>query len=167
MDARPGGPAAKRQPSPEGLGNRSRRGSERRRRGTQPIVRSPCVIRSVPGFPTSQLSPVPLMWFSSKRTACSCSKPQPSTGNPGKPRDLRFRGPFVEMFFDRAQRSGDISGLFCLPRTDSYSPCSKTLKRRSSSNCWRAFSLASSNDAHAPMAFSLPSWLRQAARGRV
>jgi hypothetical protein len=50
IDARPGGPTAKRQPSPEGLGNRSRRGSERRRRGTQPIVRSPCVIRSVPGF---------------------------------------------------------------------------------------------------------------------
>ena len=47
------------------------------------------VIPSVPGFPTSQLSPVPLMWFSSKRTTCSCSKPQPSTGNPGKPRDLR------------------------------------------------------------------------------
>ena len=49
MDARPGGPTAKRQPSPEGLGNRFRRGSERRRRGTQPIVRSPCVIRNVLG----------------------------------------------------------------------------------------------------------------------
>ena len=47
------------------------------------------VIPSVPGFPTSRLSPVPLMWFSSKRTTCSCSRPQPSTGNPGKPRDLR------------------------------------------------------------------------------
>jgi MacB-like periplasmic core domain len=54
------------------------------------------IMLSVPGFPTSQLSPVPLMWFSSKRTTCSCSKPQPSTGNPGKPtcpgvpwRDLR------------------------------------------------------------------------------
>jgi hypothetical protein len=47
IDVRPGGPTAKRQPSPEGLGNRSRRGSERRRRGTKPIVRSPCVIRSV------------------------------------------------------------------------------------------------------------------------
>ena len=46
IDVRPGGPTAKRQPSPEGLGNRSRRGSERRRRGTQPIVRSPGVIRS-------------------------------------------------------------------------------------------------------------------------
>jgi hypothetical protein len=40
---------------------------------------------SVSGFPTSQLSPVPLMWFSSKRTTCRCSKPQLSTGNPGKP----------------------------------------------------------------------------------
>ena len=46
IDVRPGGPTAKRQPGPEGLGNRSRRGSERRRRGTKPIVRSPCVIRS-------------------------------------------------------------------------------------------------------------------------
>jgi hypothetical protein len=26
-------------------------------------------------------------------------------------RDLRFRGPFVEMFFDRAQRSGEICGF--------------------------------------------------------
>ena len=34
MDARPGGPTAKRQPSPEGLGNQIRRGSERRRCGT-------------------------------------------------------------------------------------------------------------------------------------
>ncbi len=47
------------------------------------------VIPSVPGFPTSQLSPVPFMWFSSKRTTCSFSKPQLSTGNPGKPRDLQ------------------------------------------------------------------------------
>ena len=45
IDARPGGPAAKRQPSPEGLGNRSQRGSERRRCAT------PCVTRSAPGFP--------------------------------------------------------------------------------------------------------------------
>src|ERR1700684_1215998 len=46
---RPGGPTAKREPSPEGLGNRSRRGSERRRRGTKPIVRSCCVIRRLDG----------------------------------------------------------------------------------------------------------------------
>jgi hypothetical protein len=50
IDTRPGGPTAKRQPSPEGLGNRSRRGSERRRRGTKPIVRSRCVIRSEAGL---------------------------------------------------------------------------------------------------------------------
>jgi hypothetical protein len=32
-------------------------------------------------------------------------------------RDLRFRGPFVEMFFDRAKRSGEICGFFSsLPR---------------------------------------------------
>ena len=60
------------------------------------------VIPSEPGFPTSQLSPPPLMWFSLKRTTCSRPKPQLLTGNPGKPRDLRFRGPFLEMFFDRA-----------------------------------------------------------------
>ncbi len=35
----------------------------------------------------------PRMWFSSKRTTRSRSKPQLSTGNPGRPRDLRFRGP--------------------------------------------------------------------------
>jgi hypothetical protein len=29
-------------------------------------------------------------------------------------RDLRFRGPFVEMFFDRAQRSGEICGFSAL-----------------------------------------------------
>src|SRR5277367_2497929 len=40
LDARPGGPAAKRQPSPEGLGNRSRRGAKRRRRGTKPTSSS-------------------------------------------------------------------------------------------------------------------------------
>jgi hypothetical protein len=52
--------------------------------------------RAYRDFLLSQLSPVPPMWFSSKRTTCSCSKPQPSTGNPGKPtcpgvpwRDLR------------------------------------------------------------------------------
>jgi hypothetical protein len=60
------------------------------------------VIPSVPGFPTSQLSPAPLMWFSLKRTTCSCPKPQLSTGNPGEPSDLQFRGPFLEMFFDTA-----------------------------------------------------------------
>jgi hypothetical protein len=29
-----------------------------------------------------------------------------------KPRDLQFRGPFVEMFFDIAERSGEICGPF-------------------------------------------------------
>jgi hypothetical protein len=28
--------------------------------------------------------------------------PPTSTGNPGQPRDLQFRGPFLEMFFDGA-----------------------------------------------------------------
>jgi hypothetical protein len=34
-------------------------------------------------------------------------------------RDLRFRGPFVEMFFDRAQRSGEICGFFSGSHTPS------------------------------------------------
>src|SRR5450631_4436396 len=50
-------------------------------------------IRSVPGFPTSPLSPAPLMWFSLKRTTCSWPKPQVSTGNLGEPRDLRCAPP--------------------------------------------------------------------------
>jgi hypothetical protein len=29
-------------------------------------------------------------------------------------RDLRFRGPFVERFFDRAKRNGEIRGLLML-----------------------------------------------------
>jgi hypothetical protein len=28
-----------------------------------------------------------------------------------KPRDLQFRGPFLEMFFDRAERNGEICGF--------------------------------------------------------
>jgi hypothetical protein len=54
------------------------------------------VIPSVPGFPTSPLSPVPLMWFSLKRTTCSWPKPQVSTGNLGEPRDPQFHGPLLE-----------------------------------------------------------------------
>jgi hypothetical protein len=52
-------------------------------------------IRSVPGFPTSPLSPAPLMWFSLKRTTCSWPKPQVSTGNLGEPRDLQFSFPLT------------------------------------------------------------------------
>jgi hypothetical protein len=55
--------------------------------------------RAYPEFPTSPLSTVPLMWFSLKRTTRSQPKRQLSTGNPGKPRDLQFRGPFLEMLF--------------------------------------------------------------------
>jgi hypothetical protein len=49
MDARPGGPTAKRQPSPEGLGNQIKDDSERRRRDTKPIFR-PGVIRRPVSF---------------------------------------------------------------------------------------------------------------------
>jgi hypothetical protein len=69
----------------------------------------PFVLPSVPGFPTSQLSPSSLMWFSLKRTTCSRPKPQLSTGNPGKPRDLQFHGPFLEMFFDRGDEKRPLS----------------------------------------------------------
>jgi hypothetical protein len=35
----------------------------------------------------------------------------PSPCHPeAQPRDLQFSGPFVEMFFDRAKRSGEICG---------------------------------------------------------
>ena len=40
-EARPGGPTAKCQPSPEGLGNQFRRGSERRRCGTMSLGAKP------------------------------------------------------------------------------------------------------------------------------
>jgi hypothetical protein len=40
----------------------------------------------------------------------------------GEPRDLQFRGPFVEMFFDRAQRSGEICGFFLGRHTPSLVP---------------------------------------------
>jgi hypothetical protein len=35
-----------------------------------------------------------------------CGTHRTSTGNPGQPRDLQFRGPFMEMFFD-----GVVMGL--------------------------------------------------------
>jgi hypothetical protein len=66
IDVRPGGPTAKRQPSPEGLGNRSRRGSERRRRGTNRSSALPVSLGAKPTCPG-----VP--W-----------------------RDLKFRGPLLE-----------------------------------------------------------------------
>jgi hypothetical protein len=34
-----------------------------------------------------------------------------------KPRDLRFRGPFLEMFFERAKHSGEVCGFLNLPPT--------------------------------------------------
>jgi hypothetical protein len=85
------------------------------------------VIPSVPGFPTSQLSPVPLMWFSSKRTTCSCSKPQPSTGNPGKPRDLQcairvpqiYRSTTTFPLSSRPERVTDLSRVTALDGAES------------------------------------------------
>ncbi len=52
--------------------------------------------------------------------------PPTLTGNPGQPRDLQFRGPFLEMFFDRdetafvteAGEPQEVRGLF------HKSPCS-------------------------------------------
>src|ERR1700733_3957606 len=59
----------------------------------------PLSSRAYPDFLLHRSHWRPLMWFSLKRTTRSRPKPQLSTGNPGKPRDLRFYGPFLEMFF--------------------------------------------------------------------
>src|SRR3984885_9985422 len=45
--------------------------------------------RAYPDFLLHRLHRRPLMWFSLKRTTCSRPEPQLSTGNLGKPRDLR------------------------------------------------------------------------------
>src|ERR1700733_2957533 len=45
--------------------------------------------RAYPDFLLHCFHRRPRMWFSSKRTTRSRPKPQLSTGNPGKPRDLR------------------------------------------------------------------------------
>src|ERR1700733_8068127 len=59
--------------------------------------------RAYPDFLPHRSYRRPLMWFSLKRTTCSRPKPQLSTGNPGKPRDLQFRGPFVETRNDKGE----------------------------------------------------------------
>jgi hypothetical protein len=56
----------------------------------------PLSSRAYPDFLLHRSHRRPLMWFSLKRTTCSRPKPQLSTGNPGEPRDLQFRGPLVE-----------------------------------------------------------------------
>ena len=104
-------------------------------------------IRSVPGFPTSPLSPAPLMWFSLKRTTCSWPKPQVSTGNLGEPtcpgvpwRDLQFDGPFVEIFFDRAhRRPGNTDGptaLSCRAKKKRRRGRSKRRMQRQTEMCF-------------------------------
>jgi hypothetical protein len=53
------------------MGLRRTQGDEKRLGATTTLyvtVALSFVIPSVPGFPTSQLSPAPLMWFSLKRT---------------------------------------------------------------------------------------------------
>jgi hypothetical protein len=68
------------------------------------------VIPSVAGFPTSPLSPVPLMWFSLKRTTCGWPKPQVSTGNLGEPRDLQFYGPLLETRNTKLKQNCHLDG---------------------------------------------------------
>jgi hypothetical protein len=92
LQSRPRGPAPKISPARKGWAHKAG--------GRAPEVRHHTLrlfIRSAPGFPTSQLSPAPLMWFSLKRTTWSCPNPQLSTENPGEPtcpgapwRDLQF-----------------------------------------------------------------------------
>src|ERR1700722_974925 len=50
---------------------------------------APLSSRAYPDFLLHRSHWRPLMWFSLKRTTCSRPKPQLSTENPGKPRDLR------------------------------------------------------------------------------
>jgi hypothetical protein len=61
-----------------------------------PISSTFCSLGAYPDFLLHGSHQRPLMWFSPKRTTCTRPKPQLSTGNLGKPRDLQFRGPFVE-----------------------------------------------------------------------
>jgi hypothetical protein len=56
----------------------------------------PLSSRAYPDFLLHRPDQRPLVWFSLKRTTCSRPKPQLSTGNPGEPRDLQFRGPFLK-----------------------------------------------------------------------
>jgi hypothetical protein len=57
------------------------------------------VIPSEAGFPASLLSPATTYVVLLKENHMQLTEAAPSTGNPGKPRDLQFRGPFVDMFF--------------------------------------------------------------------
>jgi hypothetical protein len=82
--------------------DRSRFGSATTLHGSPEL---PLVIPSVPGFPTSPLSPATTYVVLPKENHAKLPKPQLSTGNPGEPRDLRFYGPFVEMFFGSHARS--------------------------------------------------------------
>src|SRR5450631_2181091 len=61
-----------------------------------PISSTFCSLGAYPDFLPHRPHQRPLMWFSLKRTTCSRPKPQVSTGNPGKPRDLQFRGRLLE-----------------------------------------------------------------------
>jgi hypothetical protein len=56
------------------------------------------VIPSVPGFPTSPLSPATTHVVLSKENHTHLTKAATLDRNPGEPRDLQFSGPFVEMF---------------------------------------------------------------------
>jgi hypothetical protein len=69
--------------------------------------------RAYPDFLLHRSHRRPLMSFSLKRTTCSSPKPQFSTGNPGEPRDLRFHGPFVDMFFGSHTPSLAPEGTSC------------------------------------------------------
>jgi hypothetical protein len=59
------------------------------------------VIPSVPGFPTSPLSPATAYVVLSKENHMQLTEAATLDRKSGEPRDLQFRGPLVEMFFDR------------------------------------------------------------------
>jgi hypothetical protein len=61
------------------------------------------VIPSVPGFPASLLSPSTTYVVLLKENHMQVTEAALSTGNPGKSRDLQFRGPLLETRNDKGE----------------------------------------------------------------
>jgi hypothetical protein len=72
----------------------------------------PFPLSSRPGFPVTQHWTRPRVRLSLKERrmrSVNATKFHRKSGG-AKPRDLQLYGPFLEMFFDRVQRSGEICG---------------------------------------------------------
>ena len=63
-------------------------------------LRSPLSSRAYPDFLFAALKRAACAVFC-KENRMELAAPPTWTGNPGKPRDLQFRGSLLEMFFDR------------------------------------------------------------------